>query len=86
MKTLQLLRSAGRSVQMHAASADGLGSMKAQFKKADASGARYALVFGADEVARESVTVKPLREGDGLQTTYSLVNLFAWAQTLQSKA
>ena len=26
--------------------------MKSQFKKADASGARYALIFGADELAR----------------------------------
>jgi histidyl-tRNA synthetase len=25
--------------------------MKSQFKKADASGARYALIFGADELA-----------------------------------
>ena len=29
--------------------------MKAQFKKADASGARYALIFGADELARGEV-------------------------------
>lgn len=86
MKTLQMLRAAGRSVQMHAATPDGLGSMKAQFKKADASGARYALVFGADEVAQESITVKPLREGDGVQITHSLLNLLGWAQTLQSKA
>ena len=33
-------------------SADGMGSMKSQFKKADASGARYALIFGADELAQ----------------------------------
>ena len=33
----------------------GLGSMKSQFKTADASGARYALVFGADELARGEV-------------------------------
>jgi hypothetical protein len=36
---------------MHAAGAEGMGSMKSQFKKADASGARYALVFGAQELA-----------------------------------
>ena len=29
--------------------------MKSQFKKADASGARYALIFGADELARGEV-------------------------------
>jgi histidyl-tRNA synthetase len=31
-------------------------------KKADASGARYAVVIGADEVAARQVSVKPLRE------------------------
>jgi len=46
MKLVQTLRREGVSVQMHAAGANGLGSMKSQFKKADASGARYALVFG----------------------------------------
>ena len=86
MKALQMLRSAGRSVQMHAASGEGMGSMKAQFKRADASGARFALVFGADEVAHGSVTVKPLRESDGEQTTHTIMNLLAWAQTLQSNA
>ena len=47
---------------MHAAGAEGLGSMKSQFKKADASGARYALIFGADELARGEVAVKALRD------------------------
>ena len=41
------------------------GSMKAQFKKADASGARYALIFGDDELARGEVAVKPLRDAAG---------------------
>ena len=53
----EALRAAGLSVQMHAAGAEGQGSMKAQFKKADASGARHALVFGADELARGAVAV-----------------------------
>ncbi|HET6827648.1 MAG TPA: histidine--tRNA ligase, partial [Ramlibacter sp.] len=55
LKTLQALRQAGASVQMHAAAAEGLGSMKSQFKKADASGARFALVFGADELSKGMV-------------------------------
>jgi len=46
LKTLQALRREGVSAQMHAAGPDGLGSMKSQFKKADASGARFALIFG----------------------------------------
>ena len=65
MKTLQALRAAGVSVQMHAGAAEGMGSMKSQFKKADASGARYALIFGADELAQGMVTVKSLRDGVG---------------------
>ena len=43
--------------------------MKAQFKKADASGARYALVFGADEVARGAVGLKDLKNAGTPQTT-----------------
>ena len=38
--------------------------MKSQFKKADASGARFALIFGADELAQGMVALKPLR-GEG---------------------
>jgi len=39
------------------------GSLKAQFKRADRSGARFALVLGPDEVARGEVGVKDLRQG-----------------------
>jgi histidyl-tRNA synthetase len=38
--TAETLRAAGLSVLLHAVGKDGLGSMKSQFKKADASGAR----------------------------------------------
>ncbi|MGJ7579606.1 histidine--tRNA ligase [Variovorax sp. RHLX14] len=86
LRTLQQLRDAGVRVQMHAATADGLGSFKSQFKKADASGAAYALVFGGDELARGEVTVKSLRDGGGAQTARPLADLAAWAVTLQSPA
>lgn len=86
MRTLQSLRAAGIRAQMHAASGEGFGTMKSQFKKADASGARFALVFGAEEVALQQVTVKSLRDGHGEQERYALANLSAWAQTLQSPA
>jgi histidyl-tRNA synthetase len=86
LRTLQQLRDAGVRVQMHAATADGLGSFKSQFKKADASGATYALIFGADELARGEVTVKALRDGSGAQTARPLAELPAWAATLQSPA
>jgi histidyl-tRNA synthetase len=61
MPALEALRAAGARVQMHA----GGGSMKSQFKKADASGAAFALVFGADELARGEVALKPLRDAQG---------------------
>jgi histidyl-tRNA synthetase len=86
LKTLQTLRALGVSVQMHAASGEGMGSMKAQFKKADASAARFALVFGVEEVARAEVIVKSLRDGRGEQTTRPVSELSAWAQTLQSNS
>ncbi|MCK5479320.1 MAG: histidine--tRNA ligase, partial [Methylococcales bacterium] len=37
------------------------GSFKSQFKKADKSGAEYALILGDDEVTRREVSLKPLR-------------------------
>jgi histidyl-tRNA synthetase len=37
------------------------GSFKSQFKKADKSGAEYALILGEDEVSRGEVSVKALR-------------------------
>ena len=84
LRVLQQLRDFGVRVQMHASTADGLGSFKSQFKKADASGAGHALVFGADELARGEVTVKSLRDGSGVQTARAIADLAAWATTLQS--
>lgn len=43
----------------------GGGNFKAQFRRADRSGARVALVLGDDELARGVVQVKSLREGGG---------------------
>lgn len=86
LRTLQALRQAGASVQMHAATAEGLGSMKSQFKKADASGARFALVFGADELAQGMVAVKALRDGNGAQAMRPIAEAADWAASLQSQA
>ncbi|MFW9620995.1 MAG: histidine--tRNA ligase [Macromonas sp.] len=85
LQTLRALRQAGVQVQMHAAGAEGYGSMKSQFKKADASGARYALIFGDSEVAAGQVAVKPLR-ADGVtlqaQTLQPLDSVPTWATML----
>ena len=53
---------------LHLLSLCGGGSFKSQFKRADKSGARLALVLGDDECARQEVTLKDLR-GDAGQTT-----------------
>ena len=84
--TLEALRAQGVRVIQHAGGADGVGSMKSQFKKADASGARHALVFGSEELARGQVLVKALRDGSGAQVERSLADVAQWAATLQSNA
>jgi len=61
------LRDAGLSVVVHA----GGGSFKSQMKKADRSGAKYALILGDDEVQAELIAVKPM-VGGGEQIKASL--------------
>ncbi len=80
VRTVEALRAAGVAVQLHA----GGGSMKAQFKRADASGARYALVFGPDELARGEVSVKPLRDAAATQTARVLTEVATWAPSLRT--
>ncbi len=52
------LREAGVTAVLHC----GGGSFKSQMKKADASGAHYALIIGDDEAAAGHISLKPLRE------------------------
>jgi histidyl-tRNA synthetase len=86
LPVLQQLRTMGVSVQMHAPadSVAGMGSMKSQFKKADSSGASFALIFGADELALGQVTVKSLRDGQGAQRSEILADISQWGHSLQS--
>jgi histidyl-tRNA synthetase len=64
----------------------GGGSFKSQFKRADKSGAAWAMVFGEEEVAQSTVTLKPLRSRDEQMTldreglNKFLAQLEAWAQ------
>ncbi|MBX3621928.1 MAG: histidine--tRNA ligase [Rhizobacter sp.] len=78
MVAIEALREAGVSVLMHA----GGGSMKSQFKRADASGARYALIFGDDEVSRGEVSLKSLRDASAPQRTLRLSEALQWAPEL----
>lgn len=86
MHALQQMRAHGVRVQMHApaVSSEGMGSMKSQFKRADASGAHYALVFGQDELLRNCVTVKSLRDGSVKQYEKPMGAIAEWAASLQS--
>jgi histidyl-tRNA synthetase len=84
LRTIDALRACGVSVLMNAAGREGLGSMKSQFKRADASGADYALIFGDDEMSRGEVAVKPLRNADEPQQTYVLAEVSHWATRLRN--
>jgi histidyl-tRNA synthetase len=82
MPVLDALRGASVSVLMNA----GGGSLKAQFKRADASGAAFALIFGANELAADQVAIKSLRTGEGaLQYTRPLSEIAAWADELRAR-
>lgn len=53
----ETLRDAGLNIVLHA----GGGSFKSQMKKADRSGALYAIIIGDDEVAANELTLKPMQ-------------------------
>ena len=67
----------GLSIQVHA----GAGKLKAQMKKADASGADIALIVAEDELAQDAVSVRELR-GEGGQ---ALVQGSALMERLQQR-
>jgi histidyl-tRNA synthetase len=60
----ELLRGRGLAVVLHC----GGGSFKSQMKRADASGARFAVIIGDEEAGKQVVSLKPMREaGDQVQ-------------------
>lgn len=81
--TLAALRSEGLRCIAHPIGADGPASLKSQFRKADASGARFALIFGADERAQGHVSVKPLRDAGAEQNTRPWAAAAQWAHVLK---
>ena len=68
----ETLRDHGATIVVHA----GGGSFKSQMKKADASGARLAIIVGDDEAAAGTVAIKHLREG-GDQTAVPIADVVA---------
>jgi histidyl-tRNA synthetase len=58
----------GRRIELNV----GGGNLKAQFRRADRSGARLAVVIGEDEIARGVAQLKPLREAGAAQSVVAL--------------
>lgn len=84
-RVVETLRQCGLRVQTHSAGADqqSASSMKSQLRRADASGAKHAIIFGSDEFARGACVIKPLRDGKGVQTEVQLSDVLQWASDLR---
>lgn len=83
--TVGYLRDQGIKVILHC----GGGSFKVQMRKADASGARFAVIIGDDEVKAGLISVKPLREKAeqvkiGLAEVVELIKNFGARNIFQS--
>jgi len=63
----------GRGIVVHCGSA----KFKTQFRRADESGARVALIIGDDELARGVIALKPLRGAESTQVEYPVAELTA---------
>lgn len=71
------LRDVGLDVLLHCSADGGSASFKSQMKRADSSGAAFAVILGEDEVANGTAVIKSLREADGekgAQQTVALEN------------
>ncbi|HZW13582.1 MAG TPA: histidine--tRNA ligase [Noviherbaspirillum sp.] len=66
------LRDAGLDVVLNCASSSGGTSFKSQMKRADTSGASYAVIIGEDEVAKGVTTVKTMR-GESMENNQTTV-------------
>ena len=79
MLIAEQLRRANLNVLLHCTSDGGIASFKTQMKKADASGATYAVIIGPDEIANHTVQLKSLRadleHNQGWQKTVAMDKL-----------
>ena len=75
------LRDAGLDVILHC----GEGGPKAQFRRADASGAAFAVVVGEAEAEAGEVAVKALRDRDAVQTRVALPALAGHVTDLMAR-
>ena len=74
------LRDVGLDVLFHC----GGGSFKSQMKKADASGATFAVIIGDDEAAAGEVTLKPLRANEDQTNEQKRVGIDQLADTIMN--
>ena len=65
------LRDRSLAVAVHGTPDGAVASFKSQMKKADGSGARFAIILGPDEAAQGKISLKPLR-GEGEQALLTL--------------
>jgi histidyl-tRNA synthetase len=72
----------GRGIVVHCGSA----KFKTQFRRADESGARVALIVGEDELARGVVALKPLRGAETTQTEHPVAELTARVEEFLRRA
>jgi histidyl-tRNA synthetase len=77
-RAAEAMRSGGLDVLMH----QGGGSFKSQMRKADASGAMFAVIIGDDEATAGEVTLKALRNEQGEKSEQRRVKLDALVETL----
>ena len=66
------IRDAGLDVVLHCATSTGTGSFKSQMKKADGSGAAFAVIIGQDEITSNAAQVKTMRGEAGEQQQSSV--------------
>lgn len=62
------------------------GSFKSQFRKADKSGARYALILGEEEKSAAKISIKDLRDAQVPQVTISQNELKAYFAKISTQA
>ncbi len=69
-RVAEQLRDANLRVILHC----GAGNFKAQMKKADASGARFSVIIGDDEVQAGEVSIKPMQGGEQVRVPLHQIN------------
>ncbi len=80
-KAFELAMQMRRKTSLRVVQNMGSGSFKSQMKKADKSGAGYALIIGSDEILSETVLLKPLK-GQGEQKSIPVSQLFEHIESI----